>query len=126
VTQLLSTRLQEFAVQGLPSSQCASAVQQPASPSYRHRLPWHRSVVQALSSWQSPGTLQQPAIGNVMQVPVAVSHGSVVHAPETSYLVDKIRGINLCSGTRMPKNASLSLAEIQTIVDWVAEGALND
>jgi hypothetical protein len=44
-------------------------------------------------------------------------------APESSYLVDKLRGINLCSGTRMPKSGPLPAAQIQTMVDWIAQGA---
>jgi hypothetical protein len=47
-------------------------------------------------------------------------------APDQSYLVDKIRGTNLCAGTRMPKDSSLSPAEIQLVVDWIAAGAQDD
>lgn len=45
--------------------------------------------------------------------------------PQTtqSYLVAKLEGLDLCSGSQMPKGAPLSSANIQTIVDWVAQGA---
>jgi hypothetical protein len=47
--------------------------------------------------------------------------------PDGSYLVDKIRGRNLCEGVRMPKiGAVLSDEEIGTISDWIGAGALDD
>lgn len=46
--------------------------------------------------------------------------------PEASYLVDKLMGVDLCSGTGMPKGAPLSQAELQIITDWIAEGALDN
>lgn len=46
--------------------------------------------------------------------------------PEASYLIDKLLGTNLCSGSRMPKNGSLTPAQIQIVTDWVREGALDN
>jgi hypothetical protein len=46
--------------------------------------------------------------------------------PGASYLVDKLLGINLCSGTKMPKTGALSPQEIQLIIDWVSEGAADN
>jgi hypothetical protein len=44
-----------------------------------------------------------------------------------SYVVEKLLDIELCSGTQIPKNGgALPNAEIQTIVDWVCEGAPNN
>jgi hypothetical protein len=44
-------------------------------------------------------------------------------APDASYLVDKLNGVDLCSGTRMPKSGGVSSGEIQTIVNWICAGA---
>jgi len=33
------------------------------------------------------------------------------------------RGVDLCSGTKMPKLSMLPASEIQTIADWICEGA---
>ena len=43
--------------------------------------------------------------------------------PDASYLLDKIVGINLCKGTKMPKSGSLSPAEIAAISEWICRGA---
>lgn len=41
--------------------------------------------------------------------------------PAASYLVNKLTGSGLCSGTRMPKTGSaLSAAEIDTVRAWIA------
>jgi hypothetical protein len=39
-----------------------------------------------------------------------------------SYLVAKIKGTNMCSGSQMPKGAPLTSTQQQTIVDWIAQG----
>lgn len=45
-------------------------------------------------------------------------------SPSQSYLMDKLLGINLCSGTLMPKNGGpLTPAEIQVVEDWICSGA---
>ena len=41
--------------------------------------------------------------------------------PRASYLVNKLTGNGLCSGSRMPKTgAALSAAEIDTVRAWIA------
>jgi hypothetical protein len=77
-----------------------------------------------------------PAEG--LDLGAGVSHGELVGVPadqcgerlrvapadpEASYLMDKLRGVDLCSGTRMPKSGPLPAAEIQIIADWIAQGA---
>jgi hypothetical protein len=48
-------------------------------------------------------------------------------SPSTSYIIDKLMGTNLCMGLQMPEGASpLSPATIQTISDWICEGAPNN
>lgn len=45
-------------------------------------------------------------------------------APEDSYLVDKILGVNMCSGNRMPKDPPpLSAADVDLINAWICQGA---
>lgn len=47
--------------------------------------------------------------------------------PNASYLVDKIEGRDLCSGSRMPYGkAPLPGADIEKIVAWVCAGAKDD
>ena len=47
--------------------------------------------------------------------------------PGASYLLNKLAGVDMCSGVRMPKNAApLSTAEIQTVASWICRGAKND
>lgn len=41
-----------------------------------------------------------------------------------SYLVDKLLGTNLCSGSQMPKaGQSLPAADLAKISDWICQGA---
>jgi hypothetical protein len=50
-------------------------------------------------------------------------------SPEISYLFHKISGTQASvggSGARMPKGGQLSDAEIQTLRDWIAQGALDN
>jgi hypothetical protein len=35
-------------------------------------------------------------------------------------------GVDLCSGTKMPKLSSLPTDEIKTIANWICEGAPNN
>ncbi len=45
-------------------------------------------------------------------------------SPSTSYLVDKITGTNLCSGSKMPKNGpGLTPDQRQTLSNWICSGA---
>jgi hypothetical protein len=46
--------------------------------------------------------------------------------PSQSYLVDKLMGVDLCSGTAMPKTGSIPNGQVQTISNWVCEGAPNN
>jgi hypothetical protein len=43
--------------------------------------------------------------------------------PSQSYFMAKILNTDICFGTRMPKAAPLSTAEIKIIRDWIAQGA---
>jgi hypothetical protein len=47
--------------------------------------------------------------------------------PDQSYLVFKLEGSGTCfTGSRMPKGAALTAAQIQLVRDWVANGAPNN
>lgn len=47
--------------------------------------------------------------------------------PDASYVVDKMLGVDLCSGGRMPKQSGGDFdAEIATISAWICNGALDD
>jgi len=44
--------------------------------------------------------------------------------PEKSYLLNKLTGVGICSGVRMPKVGDyLRPEEIQIIADWICQGA---
>jgi hypothetical protein len=44
--------------------------------------------------------------------------------PEHSYVIDKLTGRNICSGVPMPRGEPmLPAAQIQTLYDWICEGA---
>lgn len=43
--------------------------------------------------------------------------------PSQSYLLDKVMGVDMCFGTKMPKMGMLSQAQVQTISDWICTGA---
>jgi hypothetical protein len=48
-------------------------------------------------------------------------------SPTTSYLLDKVHGTNLCGGGQMPLGKPpLSAAAIQTLTNWICEGAPNN
>jgi hypothetical protein len=47
--------------------------------------------------------------------------------PSASYLVDKLLGVDLCSGARMPlRGTPLSDASMATIEAWICQGAANN
>ncbi len=46
--------------------------------------------------------------------------------PEASYLINKLTGVDMCFGTKMPKVGSLSQPDLQSIIDWIAEGAADN
>ena len=40
-----------------------------------------------------------------------------------SYLINKLTGLNMCFGSKMPKTGSMSQAQIDTIRAWIDSGA---
>ena len=46
--------------------------------------------------------------------------------PDQSYLMDKLQGIDLCFGTKMPKTGTVSAADLTTIANWICAGAPNN
>jgi hypothetical protein len=40
--------------------------------------------------------------------------------------MDKLMGVDLCSGTQMPKLGMLPQPQLQTVSDWICGGALNN
>lgn len=47
--------------------------------------------------------------------------------PGASYLMNKLQGVDLCFGTKMPKaGAALPAEDIATISEWICRGAAND
>jgi hypothetical protein len=50
----------------------------------------------------------------------------LVSGGSESYLVDKLLGTNLCSGSQMPKaGSSLPCAQLDAVRSWICEGAPN-
>jgi hypothetical protein len=44
--------------------------------------------------------------------------------PETSYVLNKLTGTNMCSGRQMPLDQTpYSASDVQTIADWICQGA---
>jgi len=43
--------------------------------------------------------------------------------PDRSYVMQKLRGEELCLGEKMPLSGTVSDAEVQTIEDWICAGA---
>jgi hypothetical protein len=46
--------------------------------------------------------------------------------PDRSYLLEKLRGVDLCAGRRMPLSGSVTPAQIAEIAHWICQGAPND
>lgn len=47
--------------------------------------------------------------------------------PAHSYLVQKLTGEGMCTGERMPRlGPPLTAAQVQTIADWICQGAANN
>jgi hypothetical protein len=67
------------------------------------------------------------AFGDLVGVPSSQCNDRLLVAPgqpANSYLMDKLLGVNLCFGTKMPKTgAPLSDADIATISEWICRGA---
>jgi mono/diheme cytochrome c family protein len=72
------------------------------------------------------------AYSSTVQIPakeLPFMHRIEPGSPEKSYLFHKISGTQTTvggSGERMPRGGRLSDAEIQTIRDWIAQGALDN
>ena len=72
--------------------------------------------------------------GNAYQALVGVTAGQCNDGrkrvlpgdPSQSYLVDKLLGVDLCFGTRMPKLTALPATSIETIAGWICGGALDN
>lgn len=48
-------------------------------------------------------------------------------APDQSYLINKVTGVGMCFGTRMPKMGTvLTNTQIDVIRAWIGNGALNN
>jgi hypothetical protein len=65
----------------------------------------------------------------LVDVPVASCAGRlrvVAGNAKESYLVNKLTGIDLCNGNRMPAATPLAPAQIDTIRAWICAGAKND
>lgn len=45
--------------------------------------------------------------------------------PNLSYVVQKLKGIDLCAGGRMPFNRQIADGDVATLTDWICEGAPN-
>jgi len=46
--------------------------------------------------------------------------------PAESYLMDKLLGTNMCSGSQMPKAGGLASGQLDTVRRWICQGALNN
>lgn len=47
--------------------------------------------------------------------------------PANSYLIQKLVGVNMCSGVRMPRlGTPLSDTDVKKIEDWICQGAANN
>jgi len=46
--------------------------------------------------------------------------------PANSYLVQKMLGVSLCSGTKMPKMGSVATQDVQAVSNWICAGAMNN
>jgi len=45
-------------------------------------------------------------------------------SPSTSYLINKLTGVNICTGTQMPaRGTSLPSSQIDLIRSWICQGA---
>jgi hypothetical protein len=68
------------------------------------------------------------AYGNLVNVPSSQCSPSRLRVmpgdPGRSYLMNKLMGVNLCTGSQMPKaGTSLSSGELQSIGAWICGGA---
>jgi hypothetical protein len=67
------------------------------------------------------------AYTSLVYAPTSTCTGLIRVTPSAvpqSYLMNKLLGVNICSGTQMPKTGgALSSSEINTISAWICEGA---
>jgi len=77
--------------------------------------PQNLSAGKAYASIFNVAATQSPALSRVKP-----------NDPANSYLVRKLEGGPAISGGRMPLGGSLLAAQIQTIKDWIADGAKNN
>jgi hypothetical protein len=46
--------------------------------------------------------------------------------PSQSYVIDKMMGVDLCFGTKMPKLGMLPSTQVETVANWICAGAPNN
>ena len=72
-------------------------------------------------SWPYASLVNQPATECASRM--LVKPGDATN----SYLVQKLGGIDMCSGTQMPKlGTPLSADQIATVATWICQGAANN
>jgi len=68
-----------------------------------------------------------PALVNVASTECSARPLVKPGAPAGSYVVDKLLGTNLCSGSQMPKTgSSIPSQQIDLIRNWICQGAPNN
>ena len=72
-------------------------------------------------SWPYAAIVGKPA-SECMPQRMLVAPGD----PENSYLVQKLEGTHMCMGEKMPKGGTITTAQLQTITDWICNGAPNN
>ncbi len=75
------------------------------------------------SSFDYAGLVNAPTQRDMCSPPrILVSPGDL----GGSYLLNKLRGMGMCSGEQMPLGGSVTSGQIQAIADWICVGAPND
>jgi len=98
-----------FMTNGCTGNMCHGAIVPQSGLDMRTRQNAYATLVNALSE-QCTTTLR-------------VAPGS----PSTSYLINKLTGVGMCQGTRMPKMGTpLTAAQMDTIRAWIGAGAPNN
>ncbi len=46
--------------------------------------------------------------------------------PDNSYIIDKLLGVDLCNGVKMPASGSVTSTDVDTIAAWICAGAPNN
>lgn len=103
-----------------------SAVVQPILVSTCATIGCHRSPMPKegmnLSAGSAYGALVDVAASQCDDGRLRVAPGD----PANSYLVDKILGVDLCSGSKMPKMSSVPVGDLEAISNWICGGALDN